>query len=179
MAQHDLSSLQNSISYDPSSFRDYGDAIQSNRDHFMNPSGQQGVSNSKDTSIFHTGLGGVGDFKRVLNIKNTTSDNVCNASNIILSSFDNLTASVPKDSAVSSMKYSALDKELGLASRPQHILYCIAGHKMFSAFLPAYDTSNRDRMNVTGYERKEVSIHQYLYVCDSLVSILHYFIFLS
>ena len=156
VAQHDLSSLQNSISYDPSSFRDYGDAIHSNRDQFMNPSAQPGMSNSKDAP-FHTGLGGVGEFKRVLNIKNTTSDNVCSASNIILSSFDNLTASVPKDSGVSSMKYSALDKELGLACKPQHILYCIAGHKMFSAFLPAYDTSNRDRMNVIGYERKEVS----------------------
>lgn len=163
LGQHDLSTLWNSISYDPSSFRDYTDAVQQGKEHYTNAANPINTSNSKDAPAFHTGPGGIGDFRRVLNIKNMSSDGVYAASNVILSSFDNISANhsaAASSSAMSSMKYTALDKELGLSCKPQHILYCLAGHKMFSAFLPSFDLSGRDRVVLGaggGHSNKEVS----------------------
>lgn len=116
----------------------------------------------RDAPTFHTGIGGIGDFRRVLNIKNPNNEGVYAASNILLSSFDNIAGTsnaVGGPGALSSMKYSALDKELGLSCKPQHILYCLAGHKMYSTFLPSFDLSSRDRVNIggAGHSAKEVS----------------------
>lgn len=160
--QHDLSTHWNSISYSPSSFRDYTEITQQNRDCFLSSSTSLTTTGAKDGSAFPMGLGGIGEVRRVLNIKNASSDGVYTASNILMSSFDNIStggnsSSHGPNAAMSSMKYTALDKELGLTCKPQHILYCLSGHKMFSTFLPSFDLSSRDRVNIgVGHGGKEV-----------------------
>ena len=47
------------------------------------------------------------------------------------------------------------DKGIGMTSKPQFVLYCISGHKMYAGRLPTYDLSARDNIHV-GQSNREV-----------------------
>lgn len=117
---------------------------------------------------FHVGLGGIGEVKRSLNIK-SASEGVYSSSNLILTSFDSSSLQLGSNApgAINGpggvamggggIRYGGLEKDIGLSSKPQHVLYCLSGHKMYSGFLPTFDVTSRDRINITSTYGKEVS----------------------
>lgn len=117
---------------------------------------------------FHTGLGGIGDVKRALSIK-SGAEGIYSPSNLIVTSFDsaslqfgaNVPGAISGPGGVSmgggGIRYGGLDKDIGLSSKPQHVLYCLSGHKMYSGFLPSFDVSSRDRIHLTSNYSREVS----------------------
>lgn len=116
---------------------------------------------------FHVGLGGIGEVKRSLSIK-SASEGLYSSSNLILTTFDssslqfgsNAPGAINGPGGVSmgggGIRYGGLEKDIGLSSKPQHVMYCLSGHKMYSGFLPTFDVTSRDRINVTSTYGKEV-----------------------
>ena len=40
------------------------------------------------------------------------------------------------------------DKGMSGSSKPQHVLYCVAGHKLYAGSLPSYDKHNREMIHM-------------------------------
>jgi hypothetical protein len=127
-----------------------------------------GTTNTSTTCQgFHVGLGGIGEVRRSLNIK-SASEGVYSPSNLILTSFDsssllfgqNVPGAINGPGGVSvsggGIRYGGLERDIGLSSKPQHVLHCLSGHKMYSGFLPTFDVSSRDRINLTSVYGREV-----------------------
>lgn len=103
----------------------------------------QGVAGprEKEPNSLHMGLGDTGDVKKVLNIKNMP-DSSFTASTLMLPALE-----VRGSSSMNSMNMGQ-DKGLGSSSKPQYVLYCVAGHKLYAGTLPSYDKHNREMMNL-------------------------------
>ena len=126
-----------------------------------------GAGPTTNISGFHVGLGGIGEVKRSLSIKSAT-EGVYSSSNLILTSFDSSSVQLGTNApgAINGpggvtmggggIRYGGLEKDIGLSSKPQHVLYCLSGHKLYSGFLPTFDVTSRDRINVTSSFGKEV-----------------------
>lgn len=93
----------------------------------------------KDASSLWMGLGDSGDVKKVLNIKNMP-DSAFTASTLMLPALE-----VRSSSMNSNMSQ---DKGMGSSSKPQHVLYCVAGHKLYAGTLPSYDKHNREMIHM-------------------------------
>lgn len=148
------SSMLNASSKDPSTSLAAGSSM-------------QGANLNLTSGMFHTGLGGIGEVKRSLSIK-SGAEGIYSPSNLIVTSFDsaslqfgtNVPGAISGPGGVSmgggGIRYGGLDKDIGLSSKPQHVLYCLSGHKMYSGFLPSFDVSSRDRIHLTSNYSREV-----------------------
>lgn len=87
------------------------------------------------------GLGDQGEVKKVLNIKNMP-DSLFTASTLMLPALE-----IRGSATVNGMNLSQ-EKGLGMPSKPQHVLYCIAGHKLYAGTLPSYDKHNRETIHM-------------------------------
>lgn len=134
---------------------------------------------------FHVGLGGIGEVRKSLNIK-SASDGVYSPSNLILTSFDSSSLQIgatgpgtingPGGVSIGGggIRYGGLDRDIGLSSKPQHVLYCLSGHKMYSGFLPAFDVSSRDRINFTSNAANQVCfVSSSFKNCFSFILVTH------
>ena len=89
------------------------------------------------------GLGDQGDVKKVLNIKNMP-DTAFTPSTLMLPALELRGAS-----SMSGMNHlSSQEKGLGMPSKPQYVLYCISGHKLYAGTLPSYDKHNRETIHL-------------------------------
>jgi len=86
------------------------------------------------------GLGDQGEVKKVLNVKNMP-DMPFNASTLMLPALE-----VRGSSSMNGM--NSQEKGLGMPSKPQYGLYCIAGHKLYAGTLPSYDKHNREMIHM-------------------------------
>jgi hypothetical protein len=94
----------------------------------------------KDASML-MGLGDAGEVKKVLNIKNMP-DSAFSASTLMLPALE-----VRGSSGMNGMNMGQ-DKGLGGSSKPQYVLYCVAGHKLYAGTLPSYDKHNRELIHM-------------------------------
>lgn len=94
---------------------------------------------------------GQGEVKKALTIKNMPTDSIGSASTLMLGSFENSLG----NSLSMMSRGSAQDKGIGLTSKPQYVLYCISGHKMYAGRLPTYDLSTRDNIHVGASNNRE------------------------
>lgn len=108
------------------------------------------------SSLYHTGLGGIGDFRRVMTFKSSNNECVYTTSNVMLASFDTV-GHFPSNST--GIRYGGMiEKENSWiyanssGTRAQHALYCLSGHRLYTGLLPSYEISNnRDRLNITNF----------------------------
>lgn len=97
------------------------------------------------------GLGGQGEVKKVLSIKNMPVDNIMSASTILLPEFEYRGAAT-----VNSL---TLNQEKGVAipTKLQYVLYCVSGNKLHAAKLPSFDKNLREAINVGNNAVNDVS----------------------
>lgn len=125
------------------------------RDHYHGAGGLGG--NARDSTIARDkeamvmGLGDGGEVKRVLNIKNMP-DLSFTANTLMLPALE-----VRGSSGMSGMNMSQ-DKSLGSSSKPQYVLYCVAGHKLYAGTLPSYDKHNREVIHMGNSGIVDVSL---------------------
>ena len=86
------------------------------------------------------GLGDQGEVKKVLNIKNMP-DCPFTSSTLMLPALE-----VRGSASMNGM--NGQEKGLGMPSKPQFVLYCIAGHKLYAGTLPSYDKHNREMIHM-------------------------------
>ena len=98
------------------------------------------------------GLGDEGEVKKVLNIKNMP-DTFFSPSTLMLPALEN------RGSTGSNGLNQ--DKGLGVPSKPQYVLYCISGHKLYAGTLPSYDKLNRDTIHMGNSSLVDVSLCLY------------------
>lgn len=103
-------------------------------------SGREG-GGARDREGLLMGLGDQGEVKKVLNIKNMP-DSLFTASTLMLPALE-----IRGSATVNGMNLSQ-EKGLGMPSKPQHVLYCIAGHKLYAGTLPSYDKHNRETIHM-------------------------------
>ena len=96
------------------------------------------------------GLGDQGEVKKVLNIKNMP-DCPFTSSTLMLPALE-----VRGSSSMNGM--NGQEKGLGMPSKPQYVLYCIAGHKLYAGTLPSYDKHNREMIHMGNNAIVDVSI---------------------
>lgn len=115
------------------------------KDYFYGAGGISGnprestMAGNKESMIM--GLGDGGEVKRVLNIKNIP-DSAFTANTLMLPALE-----VRGSSGMNGMNMSQ-DKSMGSSSKPQYVLYCVAGHKLYAGTLPSYDKHNREAIHV-------------------------------
>ncbi len=98
---------------------------------------------------------GVGEVRKALTVRNMP-DSVMSPSTLMVGSFDNSLGGGM--GMLNSRIGSVQDKGIGLTSKPQFVLYCISGHKMYAGRLPTYDISARDNLHVGHGSGKEVRV---------------------
>lgn len=96
------------------------------------------------------GLGDQGEVKKVLNIKNMP-DCPFTSSTLMLPALE-----VRGSSSMNGM--NGQEKGLGMPSKPQFVLYCIAGHKLYAGTLPSYDKHNREMIHMGNNAIVDVSV---------------------
>mmetsp|Transcript_21852 Transcript_21852/g.36906 ORF Transcript_21852/g.36906 Transcript_21852/m.36906 type:complete len:262 (+) Transcript_21852:3-788(+) len=110
-------------------------------------------------SMLWMGYGGQGEVRKVLNIKNMP-DGQLSASTVMLPALEYRGTGGGGYGGGSGGGFSHLYRSdtrsggagassLGLlAPKPQHVLYCIAGHKLHAGSLPSYDKNNRETIHL-------------------------------
>jgi hypothetical protein len=101
---------------------------------------REAAAKEKDASML-MGLGDAGEVKKVLNIRNMP-DSAFSASTLMLPALE-----VRGSSGMNGMNMGQ-DKGLGGSSKPQYVLYCVAGHKLYAGTLPSYDKHNRELIHM-------------------------------
>jgi hypothetical protein len=130
-------------------FRDINSSTASN----ITPS----LTNSNiSLSYYHMGYGGIGDVRKVLNIKNPT-DAVYTPNNILLTAYENniFYPQPASSSSVSNLNNStsipSYLQQIGrfsgiyessrdpptISTKHQKVIYCLSGHRIHSGFLPS------------------------------------------
>jgi hypothetical protein len=132
-------------------FRDINSSTASN----ITPS----ITNSNiSLSYYHMGYGGIGDIRKVLNIKNPT-DAIYTPNNILLTTYEN-NIFYPQPTSSSSSSTTNFNNSTSLPSylqqisrfsgsyessrdpptintKHQKVIYCLSGHRIHSGFLPS------------------------------------------
>jgi hypothetical protein len=104
----------------------------------------------RDASTMLMGLGDGGEVKKVLNIKNMP-DSAFGPSTLMLPALE-----VRGSAGMNGMNMGQ-DKGMGSSSKPQYVLYCVAGHKLYAGTLPSYDKHNRDVIHMGNSSIVDVS----------------------
>jgi hypothetical protein len=96
------------------------------------------------------GLGGVGEVKKVLAIKNMpdSSHAFLQPNTVLVNTFDQVVGIGGLSAGMSNIRGGSTDKGFSMQSRPKFVMYGIAGHKMYSSRLPAYDANSRENNNL-------------------------------
>ena len=97
------------------------------------------------------GLGGQGEVKKVLSIKNMPVDSIMSSSTILLPEFEYRGAAT-----VNSLTLSQ-EKGVAIPTKLQYVLYCVSGHKLHAAKLPSFDKNLREAINVGNNASNDVS----------------------
>ena len=137
--------------HSPASMDAYGDRSQIHSSNNNNSSSSAAPGSAASSSPFWMGLGGRGAVHKVLNIENMPN-HLSTASTVMISALESR-ASI----SFNSMNLSQ-EKGIGVPSKPQHILYCISGHKLYAGRLPSFDRSHRDHIHVGAATGRDVRI---------------------
>lgn len=124
------------------------------------PGGGVARDPSVQGSTMLMGLGDQGEVKKVLNVKNMP-DTPFTSSTLMLPALE-----VRGSSSMNGM--NSQEKGLGMPSKPQYVLYCIAGHKLYAGTLPSYDKHNREMIHMGNNAIVDVSycLFQFVHVCS-------------
>lgn len=115
---------------------------------------------------------GAGEVHKALTIKNMpdSSGGVMSPSTVMVGTFDSSAGMGGMGGMLHGRLGGSQDKGgIGLTSKPQFVLYCISGHKMYAGRLPAYDVSARDNIHLgsNAGSGKEVSSSVIVVCCVS------------
>ena len=127
------------------------------------PGGGVARDPSVQGSTMLMGLGDQGEVKKVLNVKNMP-DTPFTSSTLMLPALE-----VRGSSSMNGM--NSQEKGLGMPSKPQYVLYCIAGHKLYAGTLPSYDKHNREMIHMGNNAIVDVS-YCLFHICACVLSII-------
>lgn len=83
------------------------------------------------------GLGETGNVRRNLSIRNMPDSTLLNTNTVMINGFEQI---VGINSNLSLARGGTSDKVVGMPSKSKYMMYCIAGHKLYSSRLPTYES---------------------------------------
>lgn len=103
---------------------------------------------SKNATQSHRYSTGFGDVNKIVTLKNMPDHSPLSSNTVLIQSFEQYGSMA--STGLGMGRGGVQDKGVGVPTKAQHALYCVAGHKFYYAKLPIYDSNRENVVNLGG-----------------------------